>query len=303
MIKIKLSNAEIFDLASKVYDKLLGSVDNRGLNIFAIPRGGIPAAYALTALDSAGILSIVEKPADADIFIDDIIDSGETMRMYCDLFPGKPFFALVDKTDPACPFADGWIIFPWEDDGNKSEGIEANITRLLQYIGEDPKRGGLIDTPRRVAKAWQHWAGGYGANIKGILKTFEDGADGCDEMVVVKGIPFYTHCEHHMAPFFGTVTVAYVPKGRIVGLSKLSRVVDAFARRLQVQERLTNQIADALQEHLEPLGVGVVVTARHLCMESRGIQQQGSETITSALRGVMRTSGSARSEFLELATK
>ena len=157
MIKIKLSNAEIFDLASKVYDKLLGSVDNRGLNIFAIPRGGIPAAYALTALDSAGILSIVEKPADADIFIDDIIDSGETMRMYCDLFPGKPFFALVDKTDPACPFADGWIIFPWEDDGNKSEGIEANITRLLQYIGEDPKRGPAVGRSKsgiaRVAPA------------------------------------------------------------------------------------------------------------------------------------------------------
>jgi GTP cyclohydrolase IA len=307
MNKIKLSNAEIFDLARDAYITILDAINNGLLpptvKIFPIPRGGIPAAYAIIAYGTAGILSIVERPADADIFIDDIIDSGETMRMYCDLFPGKPFFALVDKTDPARPFGSGWIVFPWEDDGNKSEGIEANITRLLQYIGEDPKRGGLIDTPRRVAKAWQHWAGGYGANIKGILKTFEDGADSCDEMIVVKGIPFYTHCEHHMAPFFGTVTVAYVPNGRIVGLSKLSRVVDAFARRLQVQERLTNQIADALQEHLEPLGVGVVVTARHLCMESRGIQQQGSETITSALRGVMRTSGSARSEFLALATK
>ena len=122
-------------------------------------------------------------------------------------------------------------------------------------------------------------------------------------MIVVKDIPFYTHCEHHLAPFFGTATVAYVPNGRIVGLSKLSRVVDAFARRLQVQERLTNQIADALQEHLAPLGVGVVITARHLCIESRGVRQQGSQTITSALRGVMRTSSSARSEFLALATK
>ena len=125
----------------------------------------------------------------------------------------------------------------------------------------------------------------------------------CDEMVVVKDIPFYSHCEHHLAPFFGTVTIAYVPDGKIVGLSKLSRVVSAFARRLQVQERLTNQIADALQEHLAPLGVGIVVTARHLCMESRGIEQQGSITITSALRGVMRDSASARSEFLALSKK
>ena len=120
---------------------------------------------------------------------------------------------------------------------------------------------------------------------------------------MVKDIPFYSHCEHHLAPFFGTVTVAYVPNGKIVGLSKLSRVVSAFARRLQVQERLTNQIADALQEHLAPLGVGIVVTARHLCMESRGIEQQGSITITSALRGVMRDSASARSEFLALSKK
>jgi GTP cyclohydrolase I len=120
-------------------------------------------------------------------------------------------------------------------------------------------------------------------------------------MVVVKDIPFYTHCEHHMTPFFGTATVAYIPDGKIVGLSKLARVVDAFARRLQVQERLTNQIADALQDNLKPKGVGVVVTARHLCMESRGIQQQGHETITSALRGVMRDLPEARAEFLNLA--
>ncbi|OHD22923.1 MAG: GTP cyclohydrolase I FolE [Spirochaetes bacterium GWB1_59_5] len=179
--------------------------------------------------------------------------------------------------------------------------MEDNIVRLLQYIGEDPKRGGLLDTPKRVAKAWAHWSSGYGVDIPALLKTFEDGADGCDEMVVVKDIPFYTHCEHHMAPFFGTATIAYIPDGKIVGLSKLPRVVNAFARRLQVQERLTNQIADALQEHLQPKGVGVVIRARHLCMESRGIQQQGHHTITSALRGVMRESALARSEFLDLA--
>jgi len=120
-------------------------------------------------------------------------------------------------------------------------------------------------------------------------------------MVIVKDIPFYTHCEHHMAPFFGTATVAYIPNGRIVGLSKISRIVDMFARRLQVQERLTNQIADALAENLLPKGVGVVIKARHLCMESRGICQQGHHTITSALRGVLKEDEKARAEFMSLA--
>src|ERR1700720_275570 len=149
------------------------------------------------------------------------------------------------------------------------------ITQLLHFvIGEDVTRGGLHETPKRVVKAWKEWTSGYGKNAADLLKTFEDGANGCDEMVLVKNIPFYTHCEHHLAPFFGTATIAYIPNGKIVGLSKLSRLLDMYARRLQVQERLTNQVADALFEHLEPKGVGVIVQARHLCMESRGTCQQ-----------------------------
>lgn len=273
------------------------------LKIYAIPRGGIPVAYALTFHVCS---VVVDDPAIADIFIDDLIDSGRTRTRFMEAYPGKGFFALIDKTDemPISKNASGWVVFPWEGTvSGEDQSADDIVVRLLQHIGEDPSRGGLLDTPRRVLKAWQHWAGGYGADIPSILKTFEDGADSCDEMVVVKDIPFYSHCEHHLAPFFGTVTVAYVPNGKIVGLSKLSRVVSAFAHRLQVQERLTNQIADALQEHLAPLGVGIVVTARHLCMESRGIEQQGSVTITSALRGVMRDSTSARSEFLTLSKK
>lgn len=272
-------------------------LDSGLLKIYPIPRGGIPVAYALLSIVYS---EVVDDPAAADILVDDLIDSGRTRDRFTKAYPDKPFFALLDKTNTT----QGWVVFPWEvsSDG-KDQSADDIVIRLLQHIGEDPRRGGLIDTPRRVLKAWQHWASGYGADIPSILKTFEDGADSCDEMVVVKDIPFYSHCEHHLAPFFGTVTVAYVPNGKIVGLSKLSRVVSAFARRLQVQERLTNQIADALQEHLAPLGVGIVVTARHLCMESRGIEQQGSITITSALRGVMRDSGSARSEFLALSKK
>lgn len=162
-------------------------------------------------------------------------------------------------------------------------------------------RGGLSETPLRVAKAWEFWTNGYDQDVASVLKTFEDGAEGVDEMVVVKDLPFYTHCEHHLAPFFGTATIGYIPNGRVVGLSKLSRVLEIYARRLQVQERLTCQVADALMKHLEPKGAAVMLKARHLCMESRGICQQGHHTVTSALRGVMKDEPAARSEFLQLA--
>lgn len=182
--------------------------------------------------------------------------------------------------------------------------LESSVRTLLGVIeGIDrSRREGLSDTPKRVAKAFKHWFGGYDADISAILATqFQDGGEGYDEMVIVKDIPFYSKCEHHMADIFGTATVAYIPDGKVVGLSKISRVVDAFARRLQVQERLTKQIADALVEHLKPKGVGVILRARHLCMESRGICQQGHHTITSALRGVLKTESSARAEFMALA--
>lgn len=175
------------------------------------------------------------------------------------------------------------------------------IDGLLQFIGENPNREGLKETPDRVVKAWRHWCGGYKIDPAEILKVFEDGAEGYDQMVLVKDIPIYSKCEHHLADIFGTATIAYIPKGKVVGLSKLSRLADCFARRLQVQERLTVQIADALMEHLQPLGCGVVIKARHLCMESRGICQQGHHTVTSALRGVILTEAQARTEFLTLA--
>ncbi len=276
-----------------------------GQRVYPVPRGGIPAAYAVMRFNPE--IQLVDLPGKADVILDDLIDSGKTMLDYNKRFPKLPFVALLDKrTDPY--YNGHWVEFPWETEpeqkGGEGEGVAQNIIRLLQYIGEDPTREGLLETPKRVSKAWSHWAAGYSVDISGLFKTFEDGATAdCDEMVLVKAIPFYSHCEHHMAPFFGHVSVAYIPNGKIVGLSKLSRVVDAFARRLQVQERLTNQIADAVSEHLTPKGVGVVVTARHLCMESRGIERQGSQTLTSALRGAMRSSSAARAEFLSLALK
>lgn len=270
---------------------------NAALRAYAVPRGGIPVAYLLQGLVGFHITS---NPADADIFIDDLIDSGSTCERYCDEYPGKPFFALLDKrTDEQ--FRGEWIVFPWEvtDEGADDSGTDV-ITRLLQLVGEDPTREGLTETPTRVVKAWRHWCSGYGKDPAKLLKVFEDGGETYDQMVLVKDIPIYSHCEHHLAAIIGTASIAYIPNGKIVGLSKLSRLADMFARRLQVQERLTDQIADALFQHLEPKGVGVLIKARHLCMESRGICQQGHHTVTTALRGVIKDEPETRAEFLRL---
>lgn len=182
----------------------------------------------------------------------------------------------------------------------RAEMGELAVANLLQIvIGEDIKRGGLLETPARAYKAWQHWTKGYAEDPAEILKVFEDGAEGYNDMVAIYKIPFYSHCEHHLAPIIGHASVAYVPDGHIVGLSKLNRIVECFARRLQVQERLTVQIADALVEHLDPKGVAVHINARHLCMESRGICQQGHFTVTQRFRGCFAEDGpSWRSEFL-----
>jgi GTP cyclohydrolase I len=175
-----------------------------------------------------------------------------------------------------------------------------HVRGLLRFVGEDPAREGLKDTPARVVRAYAEWFGGYEKDPAKILKCFADGAEGCDQMVIQKHIPLWSHCEHHMAPFFGVAHVAYIPDEKIVGLSKLTRLVDCFARRLQVQERLTNEVANALDVHLSPKGVGVVLVCRHTCIESRGVCKSGSETVTSALRGRILEDASARNEFLNI---
>lgn len=273
--------------------------------IFGIPRGGVPAAFALSKHLPGSI--VVDDPDAADIIVDDLIDSGKTMRDYEKRFPKKVYAALFDKQNGgedsrdfvgALLPRDAWAVFPWEGDavGSASD----IVTRMLQFIGEDVQREGLRETPARVVRAWGEWFGGYAASAEDVLKTFTDGANNVDEVVLVKDIPFYSHCEHHLAPFFGVAHIGYIPNGKIVGLSKFPRLVNIFARRLQVQERLTNQIADAVVEHVAPLGVGVVVECRHLCMESRGIQKTGTSTMTSAMRGVMMTKAEARAELMSL---
>lgn len=269
-------------------------------SVYPIPRGGIPVAYLLKSCIND--LTIVDDPEAADFFVDDLIDSGATRDHYARKYPEKGFFALIDKKN-SLAYKDEWLVFPWEKTAaGKDESGNDIIIRLLQLVGEDPEREGLLETPERVVKAWRHWCSGYGKNPADIMKVFKDGGEQYNQMVIVKDIPIYSHCEHHLAPIFGTASIAYIPNGKIVGLSKLSRLADMFARRLQVQERLTDQIADALVEHLAPVGVGVIIRARHLCMESRGTCQQGHHTITTALRGAIKDEPQTRAEFLKLAS-
>jgi GTP cyclohydrolase I len=179
------------------------------------------------------------------------------------------------------------------------EKIERNVKEILEILGEDVDREGLIKTPHRVAKAYKHLTQGYHKSVEEVLNgaIFEEKYD---EMVIVKDIDFYSMCEHHLLPFYGKVHVAYIPNGKIIGLSKLPRVVDVFARRLQVQERMTQEIADTFEKFLLPIGVAVVVEAYHMCMMMRGVEKQNSITTTSAMHGVFKEDARTRSEFLNL---
>jgi GTP cyclohydrolase I len=173
------------------------------------------------------------------------------------------------------------------------------IRRLLTDLGEDPTREGLRDTPKRVEKAYKFLTSGYNADIDQVLNNALFTVD-YNEMVIVKDIDFYSLCEHHLLPFFGKCHVAYIPTTKVIGLSKIPRLVDVFARRLQVQERLTNQIADTIREKIAPLGVAVVMEATHLCMSMRGVEKQNSFAVTSAMQGAFRNNARTRMEFLEL---
>jgi len=182
-----------------------------------------------------------------------------------------------------------------------SPEFEGIVRRMLELVGEDPDREGLRSTPTRVSRSMAWLTKGYGTSVSDVVGTGIFRAEGHRNMVMVRDIELYSMCEHHMLPFFGKAHVAYIPDGQIVGLSKIPRIVEVFARRLQVQERLTEQIATALDDVLKPTGVGVVIEAYHLCMMMRGVEKQNSRTITSAVRGAFRDDPKTREEFLHLA--
>lgn len=185
------------------------------------------------------------------------------------------------------------------DAGDRDLKLEAQVRKMLQLIGENPGREGLADTPKRVSGALHFLTSGYGLSVRDVVSDalFEER---CEEMIIVKDVEFYSLCEHHILPFFGRAHIGYLPKERVIGLSKIARVVDVFARRLQVQERLTAQIARGLLDVLDAHGVAVVLEASHFCMVMRGVQKQNSKTVTSSMLGAFREDSRSRSEFMEL---
>jgi len=180
------------------------------------------------------------------------------------------------------------------------DGIEGYVRNILKHMGEDPDREGLLKTPYRVARAFEYLTKGYQQDPKEVINNAIFTEEDYSEMIVVKDIDFFSMCEHHILPFFGRANVAYIPDKRIVGISKVARLVDVYARRLQVQERITTQVANTLMEELNPLGVGVIITAEHLCMRMRGVEKQNSIVTTSATLGAFRTHQETREEFITL---
>ena len=177
---------------------------------------------------------------------------------------------------------------------------EAAFRTIIRWTGDDPARPGLLETPSRVTKAFEEWFAGYEIDPEILLaKTFEE-IEGYDEMIVLRAIPFVSHCEHHMAPIVGRAWVGYIPTGRVVGISKLARVVDAYAKRLQIQEKLTSQIANTIEKVLKPQGVAVVIKANHHCMSTRGIMKHGTDLVTSRMLGAFRDNAMTRQEFMAL---
>jgi GTP cyclohydrolase I len=187
-------------------------------------------------------------------------------------------------------------VYWWE--GTEEKSIKDIVIRQLQFIGEDPTREGLLETPGRVIRSWSELYSGYKQDPATILKVFKDGA--CDEMVLLKNIEFYSTCEHHLLPFFGKAHIAYIPNGRVVGISKLARLLEVFARRLQIQERLGQQITETLMKELKPKGAACILEAQHFCMVSRGVQKQDSVMVTSSLKGVFLEKPEVRAEFMGL---
>jgi GTP cyclohydrolase I len=291
--QVVLTHSHTDHLASIVASRLqrLGVI-----RVYGIPRGGVYAALLVSKYLPA--IMLVEKPEEAQAYIDDIVDSGKTRTRVMAAYGDKPFLALVDKTELHQQWQNQWVSFFWERMSGEA-GPQDNIRRVLEYIGEDPNREGLKDTPDRVVRSYAELFSGYKQNPSEVLKTvFTDGA--CDEMVALTGISFFSTCEHHMLPYFGTAYVGYVPNGKVVGISKLARLVDVFSRRLQLQERITTQVTAALDEYLKPLGSACVLKARHMCMACRGVKQPDTELVTSSMTGVFRDKPEARAEFMAL---
>lgn len=292
-VTYRLSPMDMERLINEMGKKIRAAMSPCPIKIYGIPRGGIHIAYLLKEAFSLSF-EVVHSPEEAHCFVDDIVDSGKTRQRFLKKY-GKIFFGMIEKSVERPDSR--WYIFPWEV--NEEGSAEDIVTRTLQFIGEDVTRDGLLDTPRRVIKAWQELYSGYKMDAKAILSKQFENETKYDQMVISRNIDFYSMCEHHMLPFYGQAHIAYLPKDKIVGISKLARLVECFSRRLQVQERMTQQIADSIQDALDPLGCAVYVEGQHLCQQARGIQKQNAVMVTSALKGVFKNEA-PRLEFILL---
>jgi len=252
---------------------------DKNLKYYGVPRGG---QYI------SGMINPVDNIEDCDVIIDDLIDSGKTKNQYQKY--NKNFIGLFNKQTEN-ELKNKWLVFPWEQE---EKPVEDNFVRILQYLGEDTKREGLKETPKRYIKFLKEFLEPKEFNFT----TFD--AEGTDEMIIQTNIPFYSLCEHHVAPFFGHASVGYIPNKKIVGLSKLARTVDLYANKLQNQERITTQIAERLMKELNPKGVAVVLKAQHLCMNMRGVKKYDTWTQTSKMLGIFKDDLNCRNEFLNL---
>ena len=254
---------------------------DKNLTYYGVPRGG----SVIAAMTGRAVMT----PEEADVIIDDLIDSGATAEKYKKLYPEKPFIGLFDKR---IELQNQWLVFPFEkeEDGE----VQDNLVRVFQYLGEDPTREGLRETPKRYLKFMEEFLNPPAFNFT----AFD--SEGMDEMIIQTNIPFYSLCEHHLAPFFGVGHIAYIPNGKIVGLSKLARTLETYSRRLQNQERITQQVADRLMNELNPKGVAVVLKAQHLCMAMRGVKKHDVYTTTSKMVGIFKEHDMPRHEFMSM---
>lgn len=271
--------------------------------VWGIPKGGILLAYIIS--QELGIEMIdQDTPTDESktLIVDDLLDSGKTFSE----FEGFDTAVLYNKNETIestyflKKTPNEWIELPHE----KVNDIEDNIVRIFQYIGENPSREGLKDTPKRIVKMWREIFKGYNPLFKPTITTFENGKDGIfyDQIIIDKGY-YFSHCEHHGVSFFGDYYFGYVPDKKILGLSKVARIVDYFSSKLQIQERLVKEIVDELEKELQPKGIAFVMKGRHLCKEMRGIKMINGEMITSDMRGVFRNEPETRAEFMDFINK
>ncbi len=289
---IKITRPTYLNLIERLRERILKSLPKhqKSYCVYGVPKNGSIIAESLSKWNEC---FIVANPKNANVIVDDLIDSGRTRDKY--LKYNKPFMVLLEDKPTE------WVHFWFEKEPDTD--IEDSVVRILEYIGEDVNREGLKDTPARVVKMWKEIFRGYDKKQKPKLTVFDNGADGLtyDEMVIDEG-NFYSHCEHHMVPFFGNYYFAYVPGDKILGISKVARLIDFYAAKLQVQERLVKEVMDDIEQTIKPLGCALVMRGEHLCKSMRGVKKKGKMT-TIDLRGCFKNEHDCRAEFMSFVNK